>query len=59
MFSSKTKEGGPFCTSIEPNFADFKEDWGEKGLSFLLTLDDSEDYGEKNNLIALISFGCL
>ena len=47
MFSSKTKEGGPFCTSIEPNFADFKEDWGEKGLSFLLTLDDSEDYGEK------------
>ena len=39
---------------IEPTFADFKEDWGEKGPSFLLTLDDCEDYGEKNNLIALI-----
>ena len=39
MFSSKTKEeSGPSCTSAGPTFADFKEDWGDTGPSFLVNI---------------------
>ena len=55
MFSSKTKEeSGPFCTSAGTTFVDFKEDWGERGLSFSLALDGFENCGERNNFIASV-----
>ena len=55
VFSSKTKEEiSPFCISIKPTLLIFKKDWGERGPSFWLTLDDFEDCGERNNLITFL-----
>ena len=55
VLSSKTKEEiSPFCISIKPTLLIFKKDWGERGPSFWLTLDDFEDCGERNNLITFL-----